>query len=288
MALRTQLEPQPSPLKTPAAGALLLHLAIFGSIFLWAFIQGHLHRDNWGSNEPPGAIQATLVSHAPAIPLPHDQPPTPNVLATETPSPAPAQEAPPPKAAAAPEPDAIPIPIKQAPKPKAAVVKQAPQPPPPKQVAKEQPKQQTRAALHPQPAVKQDNRAQYGQAAPQMARAMTSERGPESRVTTPGDDFGTRFGWYVDQIKRKVQPNLHPQEIDPSTPAGAKATVIFNVSREGAPSGVRIDISSRSASLDSACIRAIQRVDTFGPLPAGYSQSSLRVSYFCDNDSSGN
>ncbi|HEY0797122.1 MAG TPA: TonB family protein [Acidisarcina sp.] len=287
MALRTQLEPSQSPLKSPAARAFFLHFAVFGSIFLWAFIQSHLHHQSWGSNEPQGAIQATLVSRAPALPLPEDHPPSPNVLATETPSPAPAPEAPATKAAA-PESDAIPIPIKQTPKPKPAVVKQAPQPPPPKPIAKEQPKQQTRAALHPQPIIKQDNRAQYGQAAPQMARAMTEQRGTESRVTTPGGDFGTRFGWYVDQIKRKVQPNLHPQEIDPGTPAGAKATVIFDVSRAGVPSGVRIDISSRSSSLDTACIRAVQRVDTFGPLPAGYSQSSLRVSYYCDNDPSGN
>ena len=31
-----------------------------------------------------------------------------------------------------------------------------------------------------------------------------------------------------------------------------------------------------------ACERGVQRVDTFGALPAAYSQSTLKVSYYCE------
>ena len=220
-----------STLKTPAAGALLLHLAVFGSIFGWAFIQGHLHHEYWGSNTEQGAIQATLVSRAPALPLPQDQPPTPNVLATDTPSPAPVQEAPQPKAAPVPEPEAIPIPVKQTPKPTPAKKEQVQ----PKQPTKKE-LENARAALHPQPVPRQDNRAQYGQAAPQVSRSMADHQGPESTVTTPGGDFGSRFPWYVNVIKRKVAQNGHQQEVDPRTPVGARVYILFDVSRDGVPS----------------------------------------------------
>ncbi|HEY0758038.1 MAG TPA: TonB family protein [Acidisarcina sp.] len=288
MALTSQLAPQEdaarSRLTTPAAGALLLHIAVFGSIFVWAFIQGHLHHDYWGADSHEGAIQATLVSHAPALPLPQEQPPTPNVLATETPSPAPVEQAPQPRAAPAPERDAVPIPIKQPPKVKLTSARKAqeqPSPPTKKELT------DARAALHPQPVPRHDNRAQYGESAPQMARSMTDRQGPPSTVTTPGSDFGTRFAWYVDVIKRKVAQSGHQQEVDPRTPAEAHVSVIFNVNRDGAPGGVEVEQSSGSPSLDSACIRAVQRVDTFGPLPAGYSLQSLGVHYHCDNSGFG-
>jgi protein TonB len=280
MAVRAQFAEETAAhrrLRSPAAGSGMLHLAVVGIILISAFVHGR--HDSWGSSEREGAIQATLVSRAPALPLPQDQPPTPNVLATETPSPAPAPEAPQPKAKAAPEPDAIPIAIKQTPpKTKAPTAKQAA---PPQPTPKQQPN--ARSAAHPQPIQRQENRAQYGQAAPQIARSMSDREGPPSPVTTPGGDFGSRFPWYVDVIKRKVAQNGHQQEVDPRTPSDARVYIIFNVSRDGVPSDAEVEKTSRSPSLDTACIRAVQRVDTFGSLPAGYGLNSLRVEYYCDN-----
>src|SRR5580698_3764340 len=108
----------------PAVGSLMLHAGVVGAIVLYIVLVGRFHGGIWGNNESaPGAIQATLVSAAPTIPLPSDQKPTDNVLATQTPSPAPAPPAPE-KTVQAPPPDAIPIPEKQKIPPKA---KQAPQ-----------------------------------------------------------------------------------------------------------------------------------------------------------------
>jgi protein TonB len=264
-----QVELEKPSFGAPAIGSLALHVGIAGAFLALAYINGHLHRDMWGSNEKQGAIQATLVSNAPAIPLPQVVPPTPNVLATETPSPAPAPEAPQPKAAPVPDEKAIPIPVKQPPKVKEPPKKQAAEKPSPKPPTNE------KAAQHPQPTPPQPNRAQYGQGAPQMARSMASNQGPQSPVQIKGGATGFQYGWYVEVITRKVRQNWYPSE----APPGTETDVSFVVDRSGHPSNVRIEKSSGNASYDSSGVRAVQRVDTFGPLPAGYNQSTLIVTY---------
>jgi protein TonB len=58
--------------------------------------------------------------------------------------------------------------------------------------------------------------------------------------------------------------------------------IVFTIRRDGTPSEVQLDRSSGSATLDRSCMHAAQRVDTFGMLPAGYNQSTLKVSYYCE------
>ena len=120
--MRGTIELEREPFGGPVAGSLLLHLFVIAAVAFAGYIAGHIHGSEWGNNQAPGAIQATLVSSAPTIPLPQEAPPTPNVLATEQPSPAPAP--PEPKAVPAPPPDAIPIPAKK-PEQKAPEKKQA-------------------------------------------------------------------------------------------------------------------------------------------------------------------
>ena len=256
------------------AGSALLHLAIAASFILYAFINGHLHRDTWGSNTQQGAIEATLVSSAPAIPLPQEPTPTPSVLATQTPSQAPAPAAAPPKPAQ--ETDAVPIPVKQTPPKQAAKKEAKPEP-------KQPPKQETntRASKYAQQPPQQ-HRANFGEAAPQMSRSMTSTQGPNNPVNIKGNDFGSQFPYYVDVIKRTVARNWYQQEVQPTTPAGSRVYLAFSVSRDGTPSNIRIQAPSGSLSLDTSCMRAVQRVDTFGALPSGYNQSSISVEYYCE------
>jgi periplasmic protein TonB len=260
------------------AGSAALHLAIAASFAIYAFTHGHLRHDSWGANTTQGAIEATLVSNAPAIPLPQEHPPTDSVLATQTPSAAPAPVAPQPKAIQQPEPDAIPIPVKQ--QPKAAPPKKAAQPEP----QPKQPHQPTdsRASRYPNQVPVQQNRANYGEAAPQMSRSLSTNQGPNSPVNIKGGDFGSQFPYYVDVIKRTVARNWYQQEVQPGTPAGTRVFLNFTVSRDGAPSNVRVETSSGSPSLDTSCLRAVQRVDTFGALPGGYSQNSISVEYYCE------
>ncbi|MGA3262447.1 MAG: TonB family protein [Terracidiphilus sp.] len=251
-----QLErpPAPDPMAAPAAGSLVLHCALFGSLMLYGMLNGFFHRMMWGNPGAGGAIQVSLVSNA--LPLPADQPPNQNVLATETPSQAPAE--PTPKAKQAVDEKAIPFAGKQKkPQPKAA------------------PKSQQRQPV-------QDNRARYGeQAGSLMPRAMQAEGGSNGPVSVSNGDFGTRFGWYVEIIKRKVDQNWYRGVVDPRTPRGATSQIYFKVSRQGVPSNFKINISSGSPTLDRSCLQATQRVDTFGALPPDSNDQWLDVTYDC-------
>jgi protein TonB len=255
-----------APFAGPFAESIVLHVAILGSLFLTAWLHSRIHGNEWGQNMDAGSIQANLVSNAPSIPLPQTQKPTDNVLATETPSPAPAIE----KQETVPAPDlkAIPIPTKQ----------QDKQPPPKKEAP--MPQQQQK---HPQPQQPPKDRANFGeqQAANLPKSSAQQQQGPAAPVSVAGGG-GFRFPYYVAIIQRKTQENWLKQEVDPSTPAGAKAYIFFTLSREGAPSDVKVGESSGSASLDQSCLRAVQRVDSYGPLPSGYSGSTLQVSYYCE------
>ncbi len=279
MSIAGQLDRDPENFGKFTARSFALHLGIVVSIGLYAFIHAHLRHNSWGANETQGAIEATLVSNAPAIPLPQDLPPTPSVLATPTPSVAPAPTEPQQKAIQQPEPDAVPIPIKEPPKqapPKKVAQNEPPPKPQPRQLS------DSRANRYPSPVQARPNTAQYGEAAPAMSRSMNSNQGPNNPVNIKGGDFGSQFPYYVDIIKRTVARNWYQAEVQPSTPAGTRVFLNFSVSRDGTPSGARIETSSGSPTLDTSCLRAVQRSDTFGPLPGGYNQNSISVEYYCE------
>jgi periplasmic protein TonB len=252
----------------PFAESLGLHLAIVGGLVLSVWLHGRFHGNEWGQNAGAGAIQATLVSSAPSIPLPQVQKPTDNVLATENPSPAPAIDQQ--KPAPVPDLKAIPIAAKQPEKPK-------PLPPKP------QPQQQP----HPQPQQQPQHRANFGEQAPSaLPRSTAGSTGAPNAVAVQGGT-GFRFPWYVDVITRKVRENWYIQEVDPSTPKGQQVVVTFILARDGSPSGIQIAQSSGSSSLDTSAMRAVQRVESFGPLPPGYNGSTLSVAYTFTYDQNG-
>jgi protein TonB len=277
--LSAQFDRDPDSFGKYSARSLALHLAIVGSIALYAFIHAHIRHTSWGANETQGAIEAMLVSNAPAIPLPQDLSPTPSVLATPTPSVAPAPAEPQPKSVQQPEPDAVPIPIKEPPK-SAPPKKVAQDQPPPKP----QPRQpiDSRANRYPSPVQTPRDRATYGEAAPQTSSSMSVNQGPNNPVNIKGGDFGSQFPYYVDIIKRTVARNWYQQEVQPSTPAGTRVFLNFSVARDGTPSNIHVESPSGSPSLDTSCLRAVQRVETFGPLPTSYNQNSISVEYYCE------
>ena len=88
---RLERELTPERIAAPAAGSVALHLALAGFIVGYGILGGFFHHNLWGDAGSGGAIQVNLVSSA--LPLPSDQPPNDNVLATQTPSKAPAEPA---------------------------------------------------------------------------------------------------------------------------------------------------------------------------------------------------
>jgi len=243
----------PEPLAGPAAGSLLLHVAIAGMALSYAWAMGLFHHNLWGNPGAGGAMQVQLVSSA--LPLPADQV-NQNVLATETPSQAPA--VPSPKEQKHIDETAIPIVGKPAKPTPQNIPKTQQHQPPPKQ-----------------------NVAQYGeQAGSDMPHQMqVGSTGP----TTVGDNnFASLFPWYVDQINRKMAQSWNKGQVDPRTPKGARVFLIFTIYKDGSHSRPELDASSGSPTLDNSCTLGVQRVDTFGALPSNYNQGTLKVSYYCE------
>lgn len=247
--------------KPKLGGSVLLHLGVIALIVGGNLLYHVLPHHEWGNQRTPGAIQATLVSSAPAIPLPQEQPPSENVVATQIPSQAPAT--PLPRIATVPPPDAIPL----------HQIHVHPKKVPPKRH-----EQRTRKTA---PAPPKQYHATYGEeAANRMPRTLApTQQGPQNPVTVTGGSNGFNYPWYVDVIQTKVRQNWYTQEVSPSTPTGTEVSITFVVSRDGTPSDIRISQSSGYPSLDSSALRAVQRVENFGPLPTGYNKSSVSVEY---------
>ncbi len=247
-------ELSPEPIAGPALGAVMLHLALGLLLAYYAWILGLFHRNEWGNAGAGGAMQVNLVS---PLPLPSTQV-NQNVLATETPSQAPAP--PSPKEQRQVDETAIPI------------------------LGRHVKPQQKTAPKTPrrQPAPQQD-RAYYGeQQGSSMPRAISPQAASSGPTNVGDNDFASMYGWYVDQINRKMSQNGYRSMVDPHTPSGARAYIVFTIERDGSAGNIRLARSSGSPTLDMACVRAAQRVDTFGPLPASYNKSTLNVSYYCE------
>jgi len=97
-----------------------------------------------------------------------------------------------------------------------------------------------------------------------------------------GGDFGSRFGWYVDVVRRKISENWMKYEIDPRVTSGQRVYITFDILRNGQPTNVQIEQSSGIPSLDVSATRAIQRIDTFGALPNEYNGSKVSVEFWFD------
>ncbi|HEX5284106.1 MAG TPA: energy transducer TonB [Bryocella sp.] len=237
----------PDRLGSGFAGAIGLHVAIAGFFVALAFIVPS-HTPHWGeSSSSVGAIQASMVS---ALPLPTKVPPVEhNVLASDNVAPTPK---PPPKEATQPPPKPTDILIKEktAEKPKVAPIAQ---PAPPK---------------HPQP-TPPTAKAATGDAATQLPQAMTQLKNGTAIATVQDRTFGNRYAYYIQIISRIVSQNWYTQEADPTTSLGKRAVILFDINRDGVPQNIRIETKSGSPSLDASALHALQRVDNFGPLPAG-------------------
>jgi periplasmic protein TonB len=226
----------------------VLHGLVAAVIVGWAFFF-HTQGIHWGeSASNTGAIQATMVS---ALPLPPTQRTLDTgVLTSEAPSPAPVvtkeRTEPPPTPNTVDIPEKITKPIKTAEKPT---------PTPPK---------------HIQPVPPQPMKAITGETAGiRVAQSTMQVKNGTASVSVQDRTFGARFAYYVNIVNSKVAQNWYTGEADPRASFGKSTTIVFDINRDGVPSNARVETASGSPSLDLSAIRAVQRVDGFGPLPAG-------------------
>jgi protein TonB len=243
------------------AWSFALHLAITAGIALYAVISPGSRGEGWGTGGGGDAIGVTLAS---TVPLPSTQAQKEQVLANESKGvtqslPQPEEKVPEPEAIAIPEKDA-----KKKPKKEASASKRKPEP---------------------QPVEEATNVVPFGQGGPVSGPYGTfSAAGAKGGFgfTGGGGDFGNRYAWYVRVVQQKVSENWLKYEIDPRISNAQRVYLTFDVMRDGHPANVQIENSSGVPSLDQSAIRAIQRIDTFGPLPPDYSGNKVSVEFWFD------
>ncbi|HZR27963.1 MAG TPA: cell envelope integrity protein TolA [Terriglobales bacterium] len=234
-----------------------LHVLLFGSIIVYSSIISSQHGENWGNTEIGEAMSATLVSRA-AVPLPAQPEQTQNVVANESKG---LTESPP--KAVEQQPEALPIPEREVKKkPEQHTSPEKPRIPPP-----------------------QDNRVPFGEGGPVSGPygvfTANNAKGGFSFTGAAGD-FGSQFGWYVQVVQRKVSENWLKYEVDPTISSARRVYIVFDILSSGEPTNIQIEQSSGVPSLDQSATRALQRIDTFGPLPPGYRGSKVSVEFWFD------
>jgi periplasmic protein TonB len=249
---------EPAQLRRPLAWSLGLHVGFAAFVVLYAVFINGIRGNGWGSGGGGEAMGATLVS---AVPLPANPTDTTNVLATEskglTKSQPTVQEK---------EPEAIPIPDKDT----KTKLKPAPV--------------RTATQRKPEPEPPESNRIPYGEGGPVSGPYTMTAGGAKGGFgfTGSGGDFGSRFSWYVQAVQRKVSESWLKYEVDPNIREATRAYLTFDISRDGHPSNIQIEQPSNVPSLNQSAQRAIQRIDTFGPLPPEYSGSKVSVEFWFD------
>lgn len=240
--------------------SLALHVAIAGGILLYTVISPG-GGGSWGMGGGGDAMGVSLVT---TVPLPANPTQTKNVLANESKGVTESK----PKVKEE-EPDAIPIPdknVKIKPKPKKEL-------------------SETKRKPEPEPQQEADNVVPFGQGGPVSGPyGVFSANGAKGGFgfTGGGGDFGTRFAWYVRVVQQKVSENWLKYEVDPRITEANRVYVTFDIGRDGHPTHIQVEQSSGVPSLDESAVRALQRIDTFGPLPSDYSGNKVSVEFWFD------
>ena len=236
-----------------------LHVGITVGLLIYSALVSRTSGDTWGSGGGGEAIGATLVS---TVPLPANPAQTQNVLANESKGLTQSQ----PKVEEK-TPDAIEIQGKNA-------------------KIKPKKKQETASKEKAQPPPEEEsNQVAFGEGGPVSGPYGTFSAGGAKGgfgITGGGGDFGTKYAWYVQVIQKKVADNWLKYEVDPKITTAQRVYITFDVARDGNPANVQIEQSSGVPSLDISAKRALQRIDTFGPLPSDYSGDKISVEFWFD------
>lgn len=236
-----------------------LHIGITVLLLVYTAYVTRGSGDAWGGGGGGEAIGATLVS---TVPLPANPAQAQNVLANESKGLTQSQPKIEEKA-----PDAVEIQGKNT-------------------KIKPKKKQETITKKEAQPAPEpEDNRVAFGEGGPVSGPYGTfSANGAKGGfgVTGGGGDFGTKYAWYVHVIQQKVSENWMKYEVDNRVTTAQRVYITFDVARDGHPANVQVEQSSGVPSLDISAVRALQRIDTFGPLPPDYSGNKISVEYWFD------
>jgi protein TonB len=257
MAANADIFFEHDPWRKPLAWSVILHAVVTGLIILYGVVVHSGAGETWGGGGSGEAMGVSLVSN---VPLPGRQTETANVLANESKGltkslPQPVEQ----------EPEAIPI---------------------PERGSKKKPKPVTTASkVKPAEVEEPSNVVPFGEGGPVSGPYGSFNAGGAKGgfgFSGGGGDFGSRYAYYVRIVQQKVSENWLKYEVDPRITGAQRVYVTFDIERSGHPTNVQIEQSSGVPSLDISAVRAIQRIDTFGPLPSEYSGSKVSVEFWFD------
>jgi protein TonB len=99
-----------------------------------------------------------------------------------------------------------------------------------------------------------------------------------------GGDFATRYGWYIDSVKRRVQTNWLQNTIDPAVRQArtAHAVVAFTIYRDGTVKDIKVSQTSGNLSMDNSGLRALMASNPMPALPPDYRGSYVTVLFDFD------
>ena len=264
---KSHVQPSPSrpdrqPLNSGFVGAILLHIPSR---------RGRTHRPHL----PPPLPQESLGRSASL----HRRDPVPSMVsALPLPTKAPPVEksrSSPPKGTTSPRPLSLPPKEKTAPPPNPAdlLIKEKPITKPVKTTIKETPTPPKNPQTRPRHTQGLQRRRRHAASAIRLAaqkrhrhRHCSELRLRQPLRVLPANRWQHRYA-------ELLHPGTRP------TPSQDKSvTLLFDINRDGTPTNLHIETRSGSQSLDNAAMRAIQRIESFGPLPKAItSQLSTQV-----------
>ena len=252
-----------APFKRFLGYSAWLHIGLIAAVALSVWIQRS--GNPWGGIGGGGesSVKVNLISSA-GIPMPHPVVPTPSQVVDPT------------KGLAQEEPKI------ESPKDATPILKfKEKQPPPP-------PSKKSKVF---EPKIKPpDNATPYGKGGGQLDVPTGSSQIPGASasglaVAGPGGgDFATRYGWYIESVKRAISQNWIQTSIDPSIRAARRAHAVaaFRINRDGTVKNIRLDTTSGNRSMDDSATRALLSIDKLPALPADYSGSYVDVTFDFD------
>lgn len=96
----------------------------------------------------------------------------------------------------------------------------------------------------------------------------------------PGGEFGARYPWYVEAVRRRVSTNWLQSTIDPSIRFAPRVVVQFQILRDGSAANIQITHSSGNSSVDTSAIRAVRDSSPMERLPSDYSGGFVSVEFW--------
>jgi protein TonB len=252
-----------APFKRFLGYSAWLHIGLFAAIGLSVWIQRS--GNPWGGiGGGDSGTKVNLVSSA-GIPMPHPVVPTPSDVVDPT------------KGLAKEEPKIEPPKADSAP-----ILKfKEKQPPPP-------PSKKSKVF---EPKIKPpDNATPYGKGGGQLDVPTGYSPTPGASASglavqgQGGGDFASRYGWYIESVRRAIGQNWIQTSIDPSIRAArqAHAVAAFRIYRDGSIKNIRLDSSSGNRSMDDSATRALLSIDRLPALPADYSGAYVDVTFDFD------